>query len=449
MIFRRYGEERDEMKRMKETIPWKGKSKGRRWMAAALALTMAFVAAPVTAFAATQTTQEMQAEVLHHFNFLEGSGAGYQLQKKPNRVEAIVMLIHMRGEDKEVLNGTFQHPFTDVPAWAQKYVGYAYEKGLSSGVSDTLFGSQRECTQAQYLTFLLRTLGYDDRNGEFSWKEPYALAKAAGIIGSDLPLRRFSRGDMVGESYWALNAKTVHRQSETVTGAAVVSRSTLKTELIGKGVFTQQVYDDAMAVYNQGPKQVKAVYLTFDDGPSTRVTPQILDTLDAYGVPATFFVLGRMVDQNPQILRREYQEGHKIATHGYSHDYKHLYSSTANLLSDIQKGNAAIDKALGFPYNNRVFRFPGGSHKKSQAMKKAVTDAGFAYYDWNSSGQDAASASGSTASEIVNSTISTIWGDTGQVIVLLHDTNAKKTTAEALPQIIKYFRDHGYEFRTL
>ncbi|MBQ2868213.1 MAG: polysaccharide deacetylase, partial [Firmicutes bacterium] len=69
--------------------------------------------------------------------------------------------------------------------------------------------------------------------------------------------------------------------------------------------------------------------------------------------------------------------------------------------------------------------------------------------DWTSSGEDAVSAKGSSAQFILNSTIDTIWGDRNNVIVLLHDTNSKGTTADALPQIIRYFRDHGYEFKSL
>ena len=469
---KQYDETRNEA--MRKTP---ARRRGRRLTVLVFAAMMILSALPVTAFGATQTTQDLQANVLHELNLLAGSPAGFKLHKKLNRVEAITMLIHMMGEDEAVLNGTFDHPFSDVPDWAQNYVGYAYENGLSSGVGETLFGSGRDCTQAQYLTFLLRALGYSDAAGDFTWDQPYTLAQSVGLIDSQQPLRRFSRGDMVSASYRALSAKTVKRsivdsaeeigigedsgegvlpsegplsiEEKTTTVYAITIGDTLKDRLIARGVFTQQDYDDAMTVYHQGPKTIKAVYLTFDDGPSTRVTPKILDTLDANGVPATFFVLGKMVDRSPEIVRRQYQEGHKVATHGYSHDYDYLYASTSNLLSDIGKGNDAINRALGFNYNNKVFRFPGGSHKKSQTIKNAVKNAGYVYYDWNSSGEDATKASGSTAQEIVNSTIATIWGDTDNVIVLLHDTNAKGTTAEALPQIIKYFRSQGYEFRTL
>ncbi|MBQ8590765.1 MAG: polysaccharide deacetylase [Firmicutes bacterium] len=431
-------------------------SKNRRLFIVILCVVMILGAMPVTASAASQTKQDMEAEVLHELNLLAGSPTGFKLHLKLSRVEAITMLIHMMGEDEAVLNGTFSHPFTDVPDWAQNFVGYAYENKLTSGVSDTLFGSSQDCKQEQYLTFLLRAIGYSDARGEFVWNNPYELAKQVGLIDSAVPLQRFSRGDMVSASYRALSAK-LHTVTEAKpTGGAIAGDEvtsdgaiTLKDRLINKGMFTQAVYDTAMADYQKGPKTVKAVYLTFDDGPSTKVTPRILNILKENGVPATFFVLGSRVDANPEIVRREYQEGHKVANHGYSHDYNYLYASTENLLKDINRGNAAIDRALGFSYGNRVFRFPSGSHGKNAAFKNAVKNAGHIYYDWTSSGEDAVNPKGSSAQFILNSTINTIWGDRNNVIVLLHDTNAKGTTADALPQIIKYFRDNGYEFKTL
>ena len=486
-----------------------------------LCVVMTVSAMPLTASAASQSKEDMAAEVLHELNLMAGTDKGFQLHQKLTRVEAITMLIHMMGEDEAVKNGNYSHPFTDVPAWAQQFVGYAYEHGLTSGVGENLFGSTRDCTQAQYLTFILRSLGYSDARGEFTWDNPYALAKQAGLIENTTPLRRFSRGNMATISFNALTAEIVSFNEiemttegaiggllpdsmgdesgsttkkpiefnvttsesvepeakpmpkdttavetsndvsdsadgnvileEAVTDGGIVSipKKILKDKLIKKGMFSQETYDQVMADYNVGPKQVKTVYLTFDDGPSTKVTPKILDTLKAEGVPATFFVLGSRVNANPEIVRRQYDEGHKIANHGYSHDYTYLYTSTDNLMSDLNRGNAAIDRALGFAYGNNVFRFPGGSHTRKAAFKNAVKNAGHVYYDWNSSGQDSASPKGATASEILNATIATIWGDRNNVIVLLHDTNAKGTTAQALPGIIKYFRDNGYEFRTL
>ena len=100
--------------------------------------------------------------------------------------------------------------------------------------------------------------------------------------------------------------------------------------------------EKADLIFAYGPNAVyvakgsNGIALTFDDGPSNKVTPRILNTLRDNGVPATFFVLGSQVDRNPDIVRRAYQEGHKIANHGYSHNYSHMYKNTTNLMNDLE-----------------------------------------------------------------------------------------------------------------
>jgi hypothetical protein len=71
------------------------------------------------------------------------------------------MLIRAMGKESEALGGSWSHPFTDVDSWADKYVGYGYEKGLTKGVSATQFGTGNADSD-MYLTFMLRALGYDD-----------------------------------------------------------------------------------------------------------------------------------------------------------------------------------------------------------------------------------------------------------------------------------------------
>ena len=93
-------------------------------------------------------------------------------------------------------------------------------------------------------------------------------------------------------------------------------------------------------------KEEKEVYLTFDDGPSTTVTPLILDVLKANNIKATFFVLGSRVELNPELTKRAYEEGHYIANHGYSHVYKNIYSSKEEVLNEYNKTEQAIKQAL-------------------------------------------------------------------------------------------------------
>ncbi len=103
-------------------------------------------------------------------------------------------------------------------------------------------------------------------------------------------------------------------------------------------------------------------FLTFDDGPSSTVTPKILDTLKQENIKATFFVLGTMVKSNSDILKREQEEGHYIANHGYSHVYNKVYANENKPLEEYNKTNKLIQEALGdISYQTNVFRFPGGS----------------------------------------------------------------------------------------
>lgn len=81
----------------------------------------------------------------------------------------------------------------------------------------------------------------------------------------------------------------------------------------------------------------KIVYLTFDDGPNSAVTPKILDILEKYNAKATFFVIGKNVENNPEIVKRAYEEGHYIANHGYSHNNSNLYKSEESFINEIKK----------------------------------------------------------------------------------------------------------------
>ena len=196
----------------------------------------------------------------------------------------------------------------------------------------------------------------------------------------------------------------------------------------------------------------KRVFLTFDDGPSSTVTPDILDILKNENIKATFFVLGTMVKSNPEIIIRERKEGHYIANHGYSHVYKKVYENKNKPLEEYKKTNELIQKALNDPtYQSNVFRFPGGSNGgyyddiKTEA-KKILKQNHIAYLDWNALTNDSAGAT--TEEEMLKNLKSTSKGK-NSVVVLMHDAPNKKQTAKTLPKIIKYFRDNGYTFQNL
>ena len=96
----------------------------------------------------------------------------------------------------------------------------------------------------------------------------------------------------------------------------------------------------------------KRVFLTFDDGPSSNVTPMVLDTLKAENIKATFFLLGSRVELNPEIVKREFDEGHYLASHGYSHVYSQIYASPQSVLDEYNNCITAIRNAIGMPNYN-------------------------------------------------------------------------------------------------
>ena len=214
-------------------------------------------------------------------------------------------------------------------------------------------------------------------------------------------------------------------------------------------VLTEKAKAEIENIYHSDSKRV---FITFDDGPST-VTPQILDTLKQENVKATFFVLGSRVEAQPDMVKRMYEEGHFIANHGYSHKYTSIYQSPQTVLDEFNKCNEAVQKAIQVPeYNSHLFRFPGGvvggkyAGIKSQAAE-LLKQNNIMYVDWNALTGDAETNNLSVELEIkrLQETIS----GRNSVVLLMHDAQAKTVTAEALPQIISYLREQGYEFKNL
>ena len=127
----------------------------------------------------------------------------------------------------------------------------------------------------------------------------------------------------------------------------------------------------------------KTVYLTFDDGPSDRITPKILDVLDSENVKATFFIVGRQAERRGYLIRREAESGHTVAVHSYTHEYKDIYSSPRALLADIDRCNDVIEKYTG--RRAAVYRFPGGSYGLSAKLVAAVGAARMKKILWQAS----------------------------------------------------------------
>lgn len=191
-----------------------------------------------------------------------------------------------------------------------------------------------------------------------------------------------------------------------------------------------------------------AIYLTFDDGPSSVTTPTILDILKEEGVKATFFVTNSGPDY---LVKRIYDEGHTLALHTASHNYSQIYSSVDNYFSDLEKVSNRVKRLTG--HTSKIVRFPGGSSNTvSRRYKTGIMTElsdhlfgrGYRYYDWN---VDSGDASTSKTKDAVYKRVVNNLSKNKANIVLMHDI--KIQTRDALRSIIKYGKDNGYTFEKI
>jgi len=220
--------------------------------------------------------EEELAQDLKDLGLFKGvSDTEFDLSRAPSRTEALVMLIRVLGKEQDALDGNWTHPFTDVVKWADKYVGYAYENGLTNGISPTKFGSDQTANAAMYTTFVLRALGYSDKGGEdFTWNDPFTLADDIGILHESADLENFLRADVVILSYRSLDKELKD------------SKKILAEKLIDAGVFTEEEYkkyyrENAFVFYKAPKKEVTLQQVYKDYAPSVFY----IETYDIDGEP--------------------------------------------------------------------------------------------------------------------------------------------------------------------
>ena len=190
--------------------------------------------------------------------------------------------------------------------------------------------------------------------------------------------------------------------------------------------------------------------LSFDDGPSPN-TDRVLETLDQYGVKATFFVVGTSASyaENQERIRRAAVAGHAIGMHSWSHDMNKVYTSVESFLAEFSQLFELIHELTGvYP---SVYRFPGGSvNGYNTAVRQEIiaemARRGFVYFDWNVSAGDSTVTPGAVSALTENCLRGIGWD---LVVMLSHDSAPRTTTAEALPAVIRAYQEAGYTFSTL
>ena len=219
---------------------------------------------------------------------------------------------------------------------------------------------------------------------------------------------------------------------------------------------SQDDYPELYAPYNEPipvSAEHKAVYLTFDDGPSPN-TEHILEILRERGAKATFFVTAQYWKEEylAHMYEQIIEEGHTLGLHSYSHEFSEIYAEPDAYLKDIDRLRELIEKSCG--YRPSIMRFPGGS-KTANASKHTMgtlisemESRGYKWYDWDISvGDDETNLR--SPEDIAKSIIDGVRGRRGASVILCHDNETPKTTPDGIRIAIDELYNQGYEFYAL
>ena len=179
-------------------------------------------------------------------------------------------------------------------------------------------------------------------------------------------------------------------------------------------------------------KDVKAVYLTFDDGPIPRVTPWVLDVLDKYGIKATFFMVGDNIRKHPEEFRMVVERGHRIG----NHTFNHIRGLSYNIGSYLEN----TDKACKMMMNTNLFRPPHGymSPKQYAELKKR-----YKIIMWDLVTRDYNRKF--TGEQILQKVKKYVRN--GSIITFHDSLKSEENIRYALPKAIEWLLEQGYEFK--
>ena len=251
----------------------------KRLLSAALAAALIFSASG-SALAAERSSAA--ADTLYTLDLVSGSGSGYELDRVPTRMEALVFTLRLAGLEDEALEYDGQSTFTDVPAWGAQYTAYAQANGLVNGVSDAVFGADDSINSRDFLTMLLRVLGYSEDEGDFTWATADLTAVRLGIAES--VYTEFDRGDMFDCALAALSCR-MSGQDVTLIDSLIASGDVDRAKASALGltglrplsavevaeryssaVALLQCYANSVQLLNKTPNSTSSGFFISDDG---------------------------------------------------------------------------------------------------------------------------------------------------------------------------------------
>ena len=250
-------------------------------MTAALCAAIMLLSVMPAAGAEYTAEEKRDADVLYTLGLVQGSDKGYELYRVPTRAEALVMAVRLAGGEND--DTEYMNPFTDTPAWANKYAAYAWAAGIAQGTGEGVYGFDKPVTSRDYATMMLRVLGYSDGAGDFVWEQSMDFASRIGITNADED-GVFTRADMFAMTCDALGARFKYGTDTlleklvangSVDGAAanalgfkvggVLDGSTIYERCID-AVFSIQFYTDETAYTMDTPSTNASGFFITSDG---------------------------------------------------------------------------------------------------------------------------------------------------------------------------------------
>jgi len=331
-----------------------------------VSLAIMFALSSLTVMAATPLEESRFlycAQELNSLGLFNGTDNGYELDRAPSRAEAAVMLVRLLGKEEQALSSSASHPFTDVPQWADRYIAYMYDEGLTNGISATQFGAAQACEARMYVTFVLRALNYNDAAGDFTYNNSLSFARMIAVIDSDDYLRisqnEFLRGDLASVSFWALFSEM--NGSDKLLLEKLIDENAVNAE---KANFYLSVIDAYMLLNY-------SYYRNYENGSlSYRETENI--NLSAAGYPSQIF----------------------------------------KIITDVQMADIFSNSTEHVKY---TIQYPGG---ETEAYDVYYSD-GYLYYDFGSDGKFKVEVSGggNTGTPPASTSYSTIFDDYKSVAI--------------------------------
>ncbi|PTX51927.1 peptidoglycan/xylan/chitin deacetylase (PgdA/CDA1 family) [Melghirimyces profundicolus] len=215
------------------------------------------------------------------------------------------------------------------------------------------------------------------------------------------------------------------KQKPTDTTA---DRPKVEKETKGKRIPSGVVY--------HGPKKKKRVAITFDDGPDSVHTPAILKILRKEEVSATFFVVGRAVQQHPEMTVRIAAEGHVLANHTWNHAYLPALSGK-QIDAELDKTQRAVKRLTG--REMALMRPPYGAVK---GKEKRIARKGYRIINWDVDSVDW--KHGRSHQQVISSVKAQV--KPGSIILLHNGGGDRSATVRALPELIRHLKQKGYRF---